>query len=343
MAALLGVLLILHTTNPASALSTTAVPGTTITVNSNGDGTKTGNCTLREAIEAANTNAKVDRCAAGSATERDAIHYSLGDEATIVLGSELPPITDTFGLHINGQKAKITISGNEQVRVFRVNSGAKLTLNHLKVAGGIANGNSGGGLMNTGTVKVRNTTFSNNSADFGGGIYNNAGGTLTVTNSTFSENSASIVGGGIANAVGPLTVTNSTFSGNSAAGAGGGIWNNAGGTLTVTNTIVANSTSGGNCLGDITDGGYNIDDGTSCGFSAANNSMPSTEPLLAAGLANNDGPTKTIALRDASPAINAIPQGTNGCGTEVTTDQRGVERPQGKGCEIGSFEKMVSH
>jgi hypothetical protein len=267
----------------------------------------------------------------------------LGDEATIVLGSELPPITDTFGLTINGQKAKITISGNEQVRVFRVNSGAKLTLNHLKVAGGIANGNSGGGLMNTGTVKVRNTTFSNNSADFGGGIYNNAGGTLTVTNSTFSENSASIVGGGIANAVGPLTVTNSTFSGNSAAGAGGGIFNNNGGTLTVTNTIVANSTSGGNCLGDITDGGYNIDDGTSCGFSAANNSMPSTEPLLAAGLANNGGPTKTIALRDASPAINAIPQGTNGCGTEVTTDQRGVERPQGKGCEIGAFEKMVSH
>ena len=312
----LAVLLVLHT-NVASAQSTTAVDGTTITVNSKGDGKKTGNCTLREAIEAANTNAKVDRCAAGSATERDAIHYSLGDEATIVLGSELPTITDTFGLTINGQKAKITISGNEQVRVFRVNSGAKLTLNHLKVAGGIANGASGGGLMNTGAVKVRNTTFSNNSAAYGGGIFNNAGGTLTVTNST--------------------------FSGNSAAGAGGGIFNNNGGTLTVTNTIVANSTSGGNCLGDITDGGYNIDDGTSCGFSAANNSMPSTEPLLAAGLANNGGPTKTIALRDASPAINAIPQGTNGCGTEVTTDQRGVERPQGKGCEIGAFEKMVSH
>ena len=36
---------------------------------------------------------------------------------------------------------------------------------------------------------MTNSTFSGNSAAYGGGIYND-GGTLTVTNSTFSGNSA---------------------------------------------------------------------------------------------------------------------------------------------------------
>jgi CSLREA domain-containing protein len=347
-AALLAVLLLWH--EPAAAQSTTAVPGTTITVNSKGDGTQTGNCTLREAITAANTNAQVDGCAAGSATQRDEILFSLGQEATIVLGSQLPTITDAKGLNINGVRAKITVSGNDTVRVFEVGSGAKLTLANLTVADGVAT--AGGGLFNnSGTVNVFNSTFSGNTAsdDFGGdggGIFNTFG-TLRVTNSTFSGNSATesatfaSFGGGIqSGGIGStLTVTNSTFSENSATD-GGGI---STGAATLRNTIMANNTAaaGGseNCAGTITDGGYNIDDGTTCGFSTTNNSQPSTDPLLDPnGLQDNGGPTKTIKLQALSPARNAIPEGTNGCGTEVTTDQRGVIRPQGEGCEIGSFE-----
>ena len=149
-------------------------------------------------------------------------------------------------------------------------------------------------------------------------------------------------GGGIYNN-GTLMVTNSTFSGISA-NSGGGIYNSFH-KATLRNTIVANSTSGGNCSlsapAVITDGGYNIEDGTSCGFSTANNSMPSTEPDLASGLANNGGPTQIIMLLKGSPAINAIPKLENGCGTEITRDQRGVSRPQGSGCEVGAFEKKV--
>jgi hypothetical protein len=63
-------------------------------------------------------------------------------------------------------------------------------------------------------MTITNSTFSGNSADFGGGIFNN-GGTMTVTNSTFSGNSAISAGGGIANADGTVTITNSTISGNS--------------------------------------------------------------------------------------------------------------------------------
>jgi hypothetical protein len=56
-------------------------------------------------------------------------------------------------------------------------------------------------------------------------------------------------------------------------------------------------------------------------------------------LQKNGGPTQTIKLLPGSPAVSVIPKGTNGCGTEIKTDQRGVKRPQGPGCDIGAFEK----
>lgn len=55
---------------------------------------------------------------------------------------------------------------------------------------------------------------------------------------------------------------------------------------------------------------------------------------------DNGGPTNTIALQKGSPAINAIPNRTSGCGTTIQTDQRGVERPQDKRCDTGAFEKV---
>jgi CSLREA domain-containing protein len=371
-------------------ISTAAVAGTTIKVNTNRDESNTdGDCSLREAIKAANTNTKVDRCAAGSSTKQDAIHFALGEQAKITLGSNLPFIKDTSGLTIDGQNAKITVSGDDKVRVFFVVRGAKLALLHLTVANarncGLLNnngqvevsnstfsGNRGGGIINlkkSGTVTVSNSTFSGNRATLGtGGGINNFNGTLEVRNSTFSGNRSSFdtSGGGIFNDNGTLKVINSTFSGNLSAGGGGianfrgtltvsnstfsknistfnefasGIENFGAGKVTLKNTIVANSTKGKNCTGKITDGGYNIEDDTSCHFSAAKHSLPSTNPKLASSLADNGGSTKTIMLLKGSPAINAIPQGTNGCGTKITTDQRGVSRPQGNRCDIGAFEK----
>jgi CSLREA domain-containing protein len=439
-AATLVAALILHN-DSASAQSTTAFPGTVITVNTTDDESNAdGNCSLREAIQAANNNAKVDGCKAGSATKRDAIRFALGEKAKIVLRSTLPAIADPSGLSVNGRKASITISGNDRVRVFRVAAEAELALLNLRVADGSAE--AGGGLLNNGTVKVANSTFSNNSAEDGGGINNHSDGTLVVTDSTFSKNSADFFGGGgiLNNINGTVKVANSTFSRNSADFLGGGIFNRPDGTLVVTdstfsnnsaafggginnnsgnmlvkvtdstfsknsaedgggidnasstlvvtdstfsknsaedggginndldtlkvtnstfsknsagqggsifnsfgtamlrNTIVAYSTPGGNCRGTITDGGYNIDDGTTCGFSEQQDSLPSTDPLLADQPANNGGPTPTIALLEGSPAIDAIPEETNGCGTTISTDQRGVGRPQGAGCDIGAFE-----
>jgi CSLREA domain-containing protein len=378
LAALLAVLV--SQSNPASAQGTTAVPGTTITVNTIEDESNTdGDCSLREAIEAANTNLGVDGCDAGSATQnRDAIHFALGQKAKIVLSSELPTITDPAGLNINGQKSKITVSGNDQVRVFFVNPGAELTLSRLRVVDGFATSPNpnGAGLFNGGgTVVVKDSTFTGNSVAsdiqgaLGGAIENNSG-TLVVMNSTFSENSSNGAGGAISNnTLATATITNSTFFSNSAGGKGAAVFNFPGGSTTITNstfsenivsgsgggstiaadssitlrsTIVANTTQGTNCQGNTTDGGYNIDDDDSCNFSQANNSLPNTEPQLANGLANNGGLTRTIALLTGSPAIDAIPQGDNDCATIIRRDQRGVVRPQGTGCDIGAFEKAVT-
>ncbi len=271
---------------------------------------------------------------------------------TITLTSRITISKDTT---IDGTGQNVTISGNNSVPVFLVNSGVNATLNSLTITNGNAGGD-GGGIMNFGTLTVTNSTISGNSAFGnigGGGIYNS--GTLTLTSSTISGNSASIIGGGggIAND-GTLTVTNSTISGNSASnagiGGGGGIFNN--GTLTVTNstisgnsaligggilnsgilnytnTIIANAPSDDcvNINGSIGTHTNNlVQDGT-CSASLSGDPKLST-------LGSYGGPTHTIALLPGSPAIDAGNDST--C---AAFDQRGVARPQGLHCDIGAYE-----
>jgi hypothetical protein len=109
------------------------------------------------------------------------------------------------------------------------------------------------------------------------------------------------------------------------------------GPATLKNTTVANNPSTGQCGGTggvpITDGGYNLDSGTSCSFATENNSLSSTNPMLGP-LADNGGPTKTHALLEGSPTID------KGNSFGATADQRSVSRPLGPASDIGSFEFM---
>ena len=122
-----------------------------------------------------------------------------------------------------------------------------------------------------------------------------------------------------------MALTNCTLNGNSAPTSnGGGLYNDSDGTVTVTNTIVANSTSGGNCagIGGVTDGGHNLDSDGTCGVG------PATNPMLdPAGLANNGGPTQTIALQAGSPAINAGDESVCAAPPVNNLDQRDYVRP----------------
>ena len=182
----------------------------------------------------------------------------------------------------------------------------------------------GGGIYNTSSLTVTNSTFSGNSAITGGGIINT--GTLTVTNSTFSGNSASFWGG-IYN-TGSLTVTNSTFSGNNSTnGHGGGIYNS--GTATLYNSIIANS-SGSNCYDPIsTNSSSNLADDTSCGTSG----FSVSSSILLGPLGSFGGSTQTIPLLPGSPAIDA--GNPSYC---PATDQRGIARVGA--CDIGAFESQ---
>ena len=105
--------------------------------------------------------------------------------------------------------------------------------------------------------------------------------------------------------------------------------------MTLKATIVAKN-RGGNCLDQVRDGGFDLEDGNSCGF--AKHAVKANPRV--ASLANNGGSTKTMALGRRSPAINSIRAKTAGC--RGTIDQRGVPRPQGRGCDIGAFEVVAT-
>ena len=295
------------------------------TVTSNAD---SGAGTLRQAIS--------DTCPGGTIT-----FYVALSGTTIHLASTL---TLAKNMTIDGSalSGQITISGDNAVRVFSVNSGVTATMNSLAITNG--SNFSGGGIRNDGTLTITNSTLSDNSATSGGGgIFNTGGGTLTITNSTLSSNSAASGGGGIHNQ-GMLTVTNSTLSGNSAASSfGGGIYNN-GGTLNFANAIIANS-AGGDCInggtGTIGTNTNNlIEDiaANACGLTdGVNSNIIGTDPNLGS-LADNGGPTQTFALLTGSLAINAGDNTTCAASPVNNLDQRGVTRPQGGQCDIGAYE-----
>jgi hypothetical protein len=100
--------------------------------------------------------------------------------------------------------------------------------------------------------------------------------------------------------------------------------------VTLLASIVAGET-GVNCTGNIIDTGFNLSSDSSCGFTSAT-SLNNLDPRLLP-LANNGGPTLTMALASDSPARDAAL--TDSC---PTTDQRGYARPSGNACDIGAFE-----
>ncbi len=250
----------------------------TKTADTNGTCVSGVNCSLREAIAAANAVATNDTinfaipangadCAGGVCT----ITLTLGELAVNNAGN----LTITNA----GGTTGIVVSGNNTSRVFFVNSGANLTLNNLTVTRGNGTGTTdtrfngfGGGIVIRGTLTMTNSTVSGNSASQGGGIYNQ--GTLTVTNSTISGNSAQGIAGGIYND-GTLTVTNSTVSGNNSAQIGGGIFNTDG-TLTVTNSTIS-----GNSAQSIAGGIYN--NGT---LTVTNSTVSSNSAQTGSGIYN---------------------------------------------------------
>src|SRR4029077_9972451 len=151
----------------------------------------------------------------------------------------------------------------------------------------------GGARLNAaGTRTVADSTFTGNTGPGGGAIDNDT--TLNISDSTFTGNTGGTNGGGAIINFGSTTMTQTTVSGNSSP-FGANILNYTGFTLTMSMSIVANGQGGGpTCAAPqpVTDAGYILDTGPTCGFTAANHSLSSTNPQLGP-LANNGGTTQT--------------------------------------------------
>jgi hypothetical protein len=90
----------------------------------------------------------------------------------------------------------------------------------------------------------------------------------------------------------------------------------------------------------LTSGGHNLfQDTTGCTITAGTGDISGESPLLGS-LADNGGPTQTLALT-TGPALEAGDPATPGSGGNAceTTDQRGLCRPGGTACDIGAYEK----
>lgn len=206
-----------------------------ITVNTANGGSGGNQCSLADAIIAANTGSTSGGCAAGTNGGDEIIFTSNLYNSTILLSADLPLITDDLTITGPTGANTLTVSGDDAYSIFVVD-GVRLNLSNLELVQGYGTtssifGASGGaiaalsGAIVTATdskllnnvaqgdggaihaesssiVHLSSCLISNNAANYGGAIYAHQGAQIEITDCTFSGNSASTVstafGGAIA-------------------------------------------------------------------------------------------------------------------------------------------------
>ena len=318
-------------------------------------------CTLRGAITTANT-------------DNTTTFITVPANMRIKLTAPLPPITETLSL--NGASARTSIIDGSQIASFGGQTGALVdeapgTVSDLGFTGIhndlpadefaiVATGvpttlerlavvaNHVTGIGTQGAVTLADSLVAGNTGEQAGGVLQN-GGSLLVRNSTVTGNVAApepgfftapfALTGGVY-ALGALAIENSTIAGNAVAdGAvprfGAQLGDEERFVPTIESSIVAGSARFGDCGGRWQSFGHNVASDASCGLTATGD-REGVDPKLSA-LADNGGPTDTMALGSDSPAID------NGSGcTAVTGDQRGLARTLGATCDSGAFESAFT-
>ncbi|RMD82134.1 MAG: hypothetical protein D6815_09965 [Candidatus Dadabacteria bacterium] len=227
-------------------------------------------------------------------------------------------------------------------------------------------GNLGSGISCNGPVTVSDTLFRNNITPMRGGAAafgsDEGSARVTIVRSAFIDNE----GGGLS-ARGSLRVSDSTFSGNTTQGGGSAITLTGGSAqlerVTITNNHnpcaadpncyttaqggavvgahvkLSSSILSGNdpldCEGNLKLQGANlIGEASACALSGdVDQAMLGVDPLLGP-LGLNGGTTPSHAPLPGSPAIDAGGQCRG-------ADQRGLPRPQGPACDLGSIEVVA--
>lgn len=254
-----------------------------------------------------------------------------------------------------------TISGTVERTIFEWNKSVPA------VGGGLSVRSSGGAA----TVTVRQSSFSNNAAMRGagaavlGGPLAGTTATLNLANSTFINNSVEnpddlagpfaggavyVSSGSLSNpSLGKINLDFCTLAENrSSTGGGPGLYNNLG-TANIKNTVFNQN----GAYEDDVLVQYSDIKGTA-NSQNYNHFTAIPEATITGVITNNTISANTLEPfqiypgilvyfyyyepLNPSPAYNAIPNGTNGCGTTVIVDQRGTPRPYGLRCEKGAIE-----
>jgi hypothetical protein len=232
----------------------------------------------------------------------------------------------------------------------------------------------GGALFSSGVATLKNTSITSNWSGVGAvGVI--TGSSFTLDGCTVAHNTGEYAGG----VIGAEKIINSTIGNNEGYWLTGGV-SGVGTLIAssvvgnISGHAFAGIVSGGSIKGSLIAGNYNFNDPdhTDCGgpiVSLGNNVLgemsgcsgisdgangdrvgvdwtllfenggsPYGRPIV--NVADNGGPTPTVALLPDSPAIDTISPAscTDEHGNLITTDQRGVSRPQGPACDTGAFE-----
>lgn len=324
------------------ALSPAVLRAETFTVTNTSD---SGDGSLRKAIS--------DAAAAGGA---DVINFATSISGqTITLATQLE-IVDAGGLTIDatGNAGGITVSGNDGVRVFYVNSSGPVTLRGLTVARGRSIYGAGCATAGTGLTQLEQCTVLGNTATNGsGGLDVDINAKMTLLNCTITQNSANF-GGGVAmnNDTSTLVMRHCTVTGNAGTLCCGGLV--ARGSVTVESCIIAGNTGPGPLGPDINletpnftrqgvsliGNNTSIDATFPAGLPNANGDFVGTAAALVPArlgpLQDNGGPSRTMQPLADSVARDRI--ATLG----LTTDQRGLPRGMWGKSDIGAVEAGVT-
>jgi len=302
----------------------------------------------------------------GNVADSDAGALYFDGEDLVVTGSTFTNNTgdDAGGLYLGGNTHTITnstISGNRAVSGDGgglASDDGTLAVLGTTISGNTASGDGGGLYLSNNATTIANSTIANNTAaGYGGGIALEAGD-LTLLQTTISGNTAtSGPGDGLyLNGVGPTPraldgpdddkSAKPKEQAKLAAKAAGGVGATDAGAVTLTGTIVAGNVGGDDVATGSTvsaTANSSLFGGVSAGVTVngAGNQTGVTTPGLGA-LANNGGPTQTMALTGTSPALNAGPA-TVPVFDGNQFDQRGAGYPRvanGR-VDVGAFEAQA--
>lgn len=240
-----------------------------------------GDCSLREAIQAANTNAAVDACAPGGSEDLIVLEpgtYSLtlggnSEDNNLQGDLDVNGTISIIGLH---EGTAIIQSGTSPTggidRIFHVlNGNTTLTLQNLTLRygrtefGSAPHINGGGIYISNGTLHLRNSILHDNTAANGGAIASDFG-LVNITDTLFYNNDGGSGGGGVLS-LGTTNIWRSTFHDNY--GEFGGVLSRWLGTINVYDTVFYNNSAD---YGGVANGGaaLNLYNSTLSGNTASN-------------------------------------------------------------------------